>query len=71
VSAQGHLGTVQAGRAQQAGDAETDLPIGDVARRVGLPDAAYFARVFRAGNGSTPRDWRRGSSRANRAAGPA
>ncbi|HEY0500348.1 MAG TPA: AraC family transcriptional regulator [Kutzneria sp.] len=39
--------------------AETDLPIGEIARRVGLPDAGYFTRVFRANNGVTPRDWRR------------
>lgn len=37
---------------------ETDLPVAEVARRVGLPDAGYFARVFRAGNGTTPRAWR-------------
>ncbi|MFC0540551.1 helix-turn-helix transcriptional regulator [Kutzneria chonburiensis] len=41
--------------------AETDLPIGEIARRVGLPDAGYFTRVFRANNGVTPRDWRRAS----------
>jgi AraC family transcriptional activator of pobA len=39
--------------------AETDLPVGEIARRVGLPDAGYFTRVFRANNGLTPRDWRR------------
>jgi AraC family transcriptional regulator, transcriptional activator of pobA len=39
--------------------AETDLPIGEIARRVGLTDAGYFARVFRNSNGMTPRDWRR------------
>lgn len=38
---------------------ETDLPVGEVARRVGIPDAGYFARVFRRGNGMTPREWRR------------
>jgi AraC-like DNA-binding protein len=38
---------------------ETDLPIGEIARRVGLPDAGYFTRVFRTNNGVTPRDWRR------------
>ena len=37
---------------------ETDLPVGEVARRVGLPDQGYFARVFRRGNGMTPREWR-------------
>lgn len=37
---------------------ETDLPINEVARRVGLPDPGYFARVFRRTNGMTPRTWR-------------
>lgn len=38
---------------------DTDLPVGEVARRVGIPDPGYFARVFRRGNGMSPRDWRR------------
>jgi AraC family transcriptional regulator, transcriptional activator of pobA len=42
---------------------ETDLPVGEIARRVGLPDPGYFARVFRHGNGMTPRDWRRNAVR--------
>ncbi|HLK42537.1 MAG TPA: AraC family transcriptional regulator [Thermoleophilia bacterium] len=37
---------------------ETDLPINEIARRVGLPDPGYFARVFRRSNGTTPRAWR-------------
>ncbi|HEV3173640.1 MAG TPA: AraC family transcriptional regulator [Actinocrinis sp.] len=37
---------------------ETDLPVNEIARRVGLPDPGYFARVFRRGNGTTPRAWR-------------
>ncbi|MDQ4501443.1 AraC family transcriptional regulator [Sinomonas sp. ASV322] len=37
---------------------ETDLPIGEIARRVGMPDPAYFARSFRRSSGATPRDWR-------------
>jgi AraC-like DNA-binding protein len=37
---------------------ETDLPVGEIARRVGLPDPGYFARVFRRSNGLTPRAWR-------------
>lgn len=37
---------------------DTDLPVGEIARRVGLPDPGYFARVFRRSNGVTPRDWR-------------
>jgi AraC-like DNA-binding protein len=39
--------------------AETDLPVSEVGRRVGLPDPGYFARVFRRGNGMTPLAWRR------------
>jgi len=38
--------------------AETDLPIADIARRVGLPDPGYFARLFRREHGVTPRRWR-------------
>ncbi|SEL54290.1 AraC-type DNA-binding protein [Streptacidiphilus jiangxiensis] len=37
----------------------TDLPVAEIARRVGLPDPGYFARVFRAAHGTTPRAWRR------------
>jgi AraC family transcriptional regulator, transcriptional activator of pobA len=37
---------------------ETDVPISEIARRVGLPDPGYFARVFRRSNGMTPRAWR-------------
>src|SRR6266702_1576340 len=37
---------------------ETDLPISEIARRVGLPDPGYFARMFRHSNGITPREWR-------------
>ncbi|WP_042370845.1 helix-turn-helix transcriptional regulator [Streptacidiphilus neutrinimicus] len=36
----------------------TDLPVAQVGRRVGLPDPGYFARVFRATHGTTPRTWR-------------
>lgn len=41
---------------------ETDLPVGEVGRRVGLPDPGYFARVFRRSNGMTPRAWRRNAA---------
>ena len=41
--------------------AETDLPIADVARRVGLRDPAYFARLFRREHGVAPRRWRAGA----------
>jgi len=40
--------------------AETDLPVADIARRVGVPDPGYFARRFRREHGVTPRDWRAG-----------
>lgn len=36
----------------------TDLPISEVARRVGIADAGYFARLFRATHGVSPRSWR-------------
>jgi AraC family transcriptional regulator, transcriptional activator of pobA len=42
----------------------TDLPVGEIARRVGLPDPGYFARVFRHSNGVTPRAWRRTAGHA-------
>ncbi|WP_040695465.1 helix-turn-helix transcriptional regulator [Nocardia vinacea] len=38
--------------------AETDLPVGEVARRVGIPDAGYFTRLFRRNNDLSPRQWR-------------
>ncbi|MEY9873983.1 AraC family transcriptional activator of pobA [Streptacidiphilus sp. MAP12-33] len=38
--------------------ADTDLPIAEIARRVGLPDPGYFARVFRARHAATPREYR-------------
>lgn len=40
--------------------AETDLPVAEVARRVGVPDAGYFSRLFSRTHGSTPRRWRAG-----------
>jgi AraC family transcriptional activator of pobA len=43
---------------------ETDLPVSEIARRVGLPDPGYFARVFRQNNAVTPREWRRNAARA-------
>ncbi|MCV6983602.1 helix-turn-helix transcriptional regulator [Mycolicibacterium pulveris] len=37
---------------------DTDLPIQEVARRVGIADPGYFARVFRREHGTSPRRWR-------------
>ena len=38
--------------------ADTDLPVGEVARRVGMPDPGYFSRLFRRTHGASPREWR-------------
>ncbi len=38
--------------------AETDLPVGEIARRVGIPDAGYFTRLFRRNHDLSPRRWR-------------
>jgi AraC-like DNA-binding protein len=38
--------------------AETDLPVAEVARHVGVADPAYFARLFGRAHGSSPRAWR-------------
>jgi AraC-like DNA-binding protein len=38
--------------------AETDLPIAEVARRVGMHDPGYFSRVFGRTHGTSPRNWR-------------
>ena len=37
----------------------TDLPVGEVGRRVGYGDAGYFARTFGRAHGATPLGWRR------------
>lgn len=39
--------------------ADTDLPVGEVAGRVGYRDPAYFTRRFRHAHGMTPGAWRR------------
>ncbi len=39
--------------------AATDLPVGEVGRRVGFPDAGYFARTFGRVHGISPARWRR------------
>jgi AraC family transcriptional activator of pobA len=44
---------------------ETDLPVGEVGRRVGLPDSGYFARTFRREHGLSPRQWRAGAGAPN------
>jgi AraC family transcriptional activator of pobA len=36
----------------------TELPIAEIARRVGISDAGYFARLFRSTHGVSPRTWR-------------
>jgi len=38
--------------------AETDLPVAEVARRVGVPDPGYFSRLFSRAHGTSPRKWR-------------
>ncbi|MCX4097468.1 helix-turn-helix transcriptional regulator [Nocardia sp. alder85J] len=49
--------------------AESDLPVGEVARRVGIADPGYFTRLFRRGHGMSPRQFRGGQgSRALSAA---
>jgi AraC family transcriptional regulator, transcriptional activator of pobA len=39
--------------------AATELPVGEVGRRVGFPDAGYFARTFGKVHGTSPVQWRR------------
>lgn len=38
--------------------AQTDLPVAEVARRVGMLDPAYFSRLFGRMHGTSPRQWR-------------
>ena len=38
--------------------AETDLPVAEVARRVGMSDPGYFTRLFGRTHGTSPRKWR-------------
>lgn len=38
--------------------AETDLPIAEIAGRVGIADAGYFSRLFSRTHGVSPREWR-------------
>lgn len=37
---------------------ETDLPVSEIGRLVGIADSGYFARSFRHAHGVSPRDWR-------------
>jgi AraC-like DNA-binding protein len=37
---------------------ETDLPVAEVARRVGVSDPGYFSRLFSRTHGTSPRKWR-------------
>lgn len=37
---------------------ESDLPVGEIAARVGYPSLGYFHRVFRRATGTTPQRWR-------------
>jgi AraC family transcriptional regulator, transcriptional activator of pobA len=39
--------------------ADTDLTVGEIARRVGYREAGYFVRRFRAAHGVPPATWRR------------
>ncbi|MGH3532624.1 MAG: helix-turn-helix transcriptional regulator [Mycobacterium sp.] len=38
--------------------ADTDLPVGEIAGRVGVSDPGYFSRLFRRTHGTSPRNWR-------------
>lgn len=38
--------------------ADTDLPVQEVAQRVGITDPGYFSRLFRRTHGVSPRAWR-------------
>jgi AraC-like DNA-binding protein len=38
--------------------AQTDLPVAEVARRVGISDPGYFSRLFGRAHGTSPREWR-------------
>jgi AraC-like DNA-binding protein len=38
--------------------ADTDLPVAEIARRVGMSDPGYFSRQFRRTHGTSPRSWR-------------
>jgi AraC-like DNA-binding protein len=37
---------------------DTELPVAEIARRVGMSDPGYFSRLFRRTHGASPREWR-------------
>jgi AraC family transcriptional activator of pobA len=37
---------------------DTELPVAEIARRVGMADPGYFSRQFRRAHGTSPRNWR-------------
>ena len=39
---------------------DTELPVSEIARRVGMSDPGYFSRLFRRTHGASPRQWRGG-----------
>jgi AraC-like DNA-binding protein len=43
---------------------DTDLPVAEIAGRVGMADPSYFSRLFSREHGMSPRDWRRRNVRA-------
>jgi AraC family transcriptional regulator, transcriptional activator of pobA len=43
--------------------AGTTLPVGEIGRQVGYPDAGYFARLFGRVHGVSPTRWRAAGSR--------
>lgn len=36
----------------------SDLPVAEIARRIGMTDPGYFSRIFRRTHGTSPREWR-------------
>jgi len=36
----------------------TDMPVGEISRRVGIANPGYFTRLFRRAHGVSPRLWR-------------
>jgi AraC-like DNA-binding protein len=38
--------------------AQTDLPVAEIAGRVGISDPGYFSRLFGRAHGTSPREWR-------------